>query len=69
MRAVTEALPAYPLIATSYHHVWFSQNARAYTTLALLRLVTSGLLLRVLRDGRTRDSQRIRNVRAVRWAT
>ena len=52
----TEALLASLLLAVSYHPVWFSQNARAYTALAFLTIVASWLLLRVLRHGRTRDA-------------
>jgi uncharacterized membrane protein len=33
----------------SYHHVWFSQNARAYTALQLFALVGSTLFLRLCR--------------------
>ena len=43
-----EALLATALLTFSYHHVWFSQNARGYTGLLLWTLIGSGLLLRLL---------------------
>ena len=48
----TEALLGCLLLAVSYHHVWFSQNARGYTMLAFLTVVSTALLLRGLRSGR-----------------
>jgi mannosyltransferase len=42
-----EALTAAVLVATSYHHVWFSQNARGYTMLATFTLVSTTLLVRL----------------------
>ena len=56
-RAVTdrrESLLAAALIAVSYHHVWFSQNARGYTALALCAAGCTWLLLRGWRSGRPR---------------
>lgn len=50
-----EALAAAALLAVDYHHVWFSQNARGYSTLAFLALLTTFLLLRGLRRGRWSD--------------
>lgn len=50
----SEALLATALLAFSYHHVWFSQNARGYTGLLFWALLSSALLLRALRDGRQR---------------
>lgn len=47
-----EALAAAALLTVSYHHVWFSQNARGYTLLLLLTLVSTHLLLRALENGR-----------------
>ncbi len=38
------------LLAVSYHHVWFSQNARGYTGLLLGTLLSSSLMLEMLRD-------------------
>ena len=51
-----EALLGCLLLTTAYHHVWFSQNARGYSALAFLTLLSSWLLLRVLRHGRTSDA-------------
>lgn len=50
-----EALFASLLLAVSYHHVWFSQNARGYTALAFFALLSSWLLLRGLRRGKPGD--------------
>lgn len=44
-----EALIAAAMLAASYHHVWFSQNARGYSALLFWTLVSSGLFLRMLR--------------------
>ncbi len=50
-----EAIMATALLAVSYHHVWFSQNARGYTGLLLWTLLGSGLFLTLLRgSGRPR---------------
>jgi hypothetical protein len=38
-------------LAVSYHHVWFSQNARGYTGLLFFGLVTTYLLIRAARGG------------------
>ena len=43
-----EALFATLLLAVSYHHVWFSQNARGYTLIGFLALVTTWTLVRLL---------------------
>ena len=43
-----EAVLACVLLASSYHHVWFSQNARGYSALAFLTLLSTWLLLRTL---------------------
>ncbi|HXI20942.1 MAG TPA: glycosyltransferase family 39 protein [Gemmatimonadales bacterium] len=45
-----EALLATLLLTVSYHHVWFSQDARGYTGLLFWTLLASGLFLRLLRD-------------------
>ena len=45
-----EALLATALLTFSYHHVWFSQNARGYTGLLLWTLVGSTCFVRLLRD-------------------
>jgi mannosyltransferase len=47
-----EGLLAAAILTVSYHHVWFSQNARGYSMLAFWTLLTSYLLLRGLREGR-----------------
>jgi mannosyltransferase len=44
-----EALLASALLTVSYHHVWFSQNARGYTGLLFWTLLCSMYLLRGLR--------------------
>ncbi|MFQ5745769.1 MAG: glycosyltransferase family 39 protein [Gemmatimonadota bacterium] len=43
-----EALLAAAFLTFSYHHVWFSQNARGYTGLLFFTLVGSGLFVRLL---------------------
>lgn len=43
-----EALLASLLLAVSYHHVWFSQNARGYTLVALLALLSTWALVKML---------------------
>lgn len=45
-----EALLAALILAVSYHHVWFSQNARGYTGLLFFTLVGSGCFLLLLDD-------------------
>ncbi len=49
-----EAVLAATLLAVSYHHVWFSQNARGYTTLTFFVLLATYCLVRALTDWRTR---------------
>lgn len=49
-----EALLATALLTFSYHHVWFSQNARGYTGLLLWSLLASALFLELLRNDRPR---------------
>jgi 4-amino-4-deoxy-L-arabinose transferase-like glycosyltransferase len=49
-----ESLLAAGLIAVSYHHIWFSQNARGYTALALCAVACTWLLLEGWRSGRAR---------------
>ncbi len=44
----TEALLAAALLAFSYHHVWFSQNARGYTGLLLWTVLASAAFLRMV---------------------
>lgn len=45
-----EALLAAAVLATTYQHVWFSQNARGYTGLMLGTIAASGLFLALLRS-------------------
>lgn len=45
-----EALLAAALLAFSYHHVWFSQNARGYTALLFWTLVSTAFLVDLLRS-------------------
>jgi hypothetical protein len=47
-----EALLSSALLTLSYHHVWFSQNARGYTALLCFTLLASWLLVRALRERR-----------------
>jgi 4-amino-4-deoxy-L-arabinose transferase-like glycosyltransferase len=47
-----EALFATALLTVSYHHAWFSQNARGYTALAFWTLLATYCLLRGLREAR-----------------
>ena len=47
-----EGLLAAALLAVSYHHVWFSQNARGYTALAFFAVLCTYLLIRGLREER-----------------
>jgi mannosyltransferase len=47
-----EALLTAALLTVSYHHIWFSQNARGYTGLLFWTLVASALFLQALRGGR-----------------
>jgi 4-amino-4-deoxy-L-arabinose transferase-like glycosyltransferase len=49
------ALLASGLLAASYHHVWFSQNARGYIGLLFFTLLSSWLLLRALDTERPRS--------------
>jgi len=49
-----EALLTAALLTLSYHHVWFSQNARAYTMLLFGTVVSTDLLLRALASGNRR---------------
>jgi 4-amino-4-deoxy-L-arabinose transferase-like glycosyltransferase len=50
-----EAWAATAVIATSYHHVWFSQNARGYTAIGFLTLFSTYILIRAARTGRRSD--------------
>lgn len=44
-----ESLGAAGLLAVSYHHIWFSQNARGYTLLMLAAILATWLLIQGLR--------------------
>jgi uncharacterized membrane protein len=46
-----EALLAAALLAVSYHHIWFSQNARGYSMLAFFAIACTWCLLRILEGG------------------
>ena len=48
------SLGAALLLAVSYHHVFFSQNARGYTAYLFFSLVSSGLLVKSLQEDRAR---------------
>jgi mannosyltransferase len=47
-----EAIASAALLAVSYHHVWFSQNARGYTALTFFALATTYALVRGFSDER-----------------
>jgi hypothetical protein len=49
-----EGLLSAGLLTFSYHHVWFSQNARGYTALLFWTLLSSWLLIRALRKAEVR---------------
>ncbi|MBL8981030.1 MAG: glycosyltransferase family 39 protein [Gemmatimonadetes bacterium] len=44
------------LLAVSYHHAWFSQNARGYSVLGFCAVTSTWLLLRILDEGHRRDA-------------
>lgn len=46
-----EALLACTALTFSYHHVWFSQNARGYTGLLFFTLLSSYWFMRSIREG------------------
>jgi mannosyltransferase len=48
-----ESLLAASILTVSYHHIWFSQNARGYTLLLLCVLLATYFLLRWLAGGGT----------------
>ena len=49
-----EALLATALVAFSYHHIWFSQNARGYIGLLFWAILGSWLFLRALGETKTK---------------
>lgn len=50
-----EAWAGAAVLATSYHHIWFSQNARGYTMLGFFVLLATYWLIRAQESGRIRD--------------
>lgn len=46
------ALFSVALVTVSFHHIWFSQNARGYTALLFFSIVSSSFLLAALRSNR-----------------
>lgn len=50
-----EAVAAALLFALSYHHAYFSQNARGYTGMVFLSLASTHWLLNAMKEGRRRD--------------
>lgn len=50
-----EGLLSAALLTFSYHHVWFSQNARGYTALALSAILATFYFVRLLREPIKRD--------------
>lgn len=48
------SLGATLLLAVSYHHVFFSQNARGYAGYLFFSLLSTGLLIQALREDRSR---------------
>lgn len=49
-----EAVLSSALLSLSYHHIWFSQNARGYTGALFFTLASSYFLLRAFEDPRRR---------------
>lgn len=43
------------VLATSYHHIWFSQNARGYSMMGFFALLSTWYLLRAISGGRRAD--------------
>jgi 4-amino-4-deoxy-L-arabinose transferase-like glycosyltransferase len=54
-----EALLAAGLLAVSYHHVWFSQDARGYTGLLFFTLIGSGCFLLLLAEPGQHTGRRV----------
>ncbi len=46
-----EAILAALVLAVSYHHVWFSQNARGYTAMLFLAILATSVFLRLATGG------------------
>ncbi len=56
-RAITserEALLAAAFLTFSYHHIWFSQDARGYSAMVFFSLLGTGFLLRAIPTGEPR---------------
>lgn len=51
----SEAWAGATMLAASYHHIWFSQNARGYTLLGFFVLLSTLVLLRAREGGHARD--------------
>ena len=51
-----EALLAAALLALSYHHVWFSQNARGYSIIAFTAIFCTERFLCLLQEQKVRDA-------------
>ena len=49
-----ESLLAVALMTVSYHHIWFSQNARGYTALLFFTILSSAWLMDAIRHGSPR---------------
>jgi hypothetical protein len=45
--STTEAMLGVAILTVSYHHVWFSQNARGYTLMMFLAVLATGVFLRL----------------------
>jgi hypothetical protein len=54
--SATEAVLAALVLAVSYHHVWFSQNARGYTAMLFFAVIGSGIFI-LLCEGKGRARQ------------
>lgn len=52
--STTVSLFAVALMTLSYHHIWFSQNARGYTALLFFTLISSTFFLDALRQNKPR---------------
>ena len=50
--SIRESLLSTALLTFSYHHIWFSQNARGYTGLLFWTILASWLFMRSLRGNR-----------------
>ena len=50
---VREALLSAAILTFSYHHIWFSQNARGYTALLFWTILSSWFFVRALQEARS----------------